>query len=30
MTEEQMERIIIEAFRAVFKKIEEKKLWKNY
>jgi len=26
MTEEQMERIIIEAFKAVFKKIEEGKL----
>lgn len=30
MTEEQMERIIIEAFKAVFRKMEEGKLWKNY
>ena len=30
MTEEQMERIIIEAFKAVFKRIEEGKLWKSY
>ena len=30
MTEAQIELAVIAAFKAVFKKIEEGKLWKNY
>ena len=29
ITEEEVERAVVEAFKAVFKRMEEKKLWEN-